>query len=47
MITRPSGTIDKIADAGVNKILTIKEGQGIVEQKDFRNGTQQLQNRER
>jgi len=43
----PSGTVDKIADAGVNKIITIKEGQGIVEQKDFKNGAQPLPNRER
>lgn len=43
----PSGTVDKIPDAGVNKIITIKEGQGIVEQKDFKNGAQPLQNRER
>jgi hypothetical protein len=42
----PSGTIDKIADAGVNKIITIKEGQGIVEQKDFKSGAQSLRNRE-
>ena len=33
----PSGAVDKITDAGVNKILTIKEGQGLVEQKDFKN----------
>src|SRR5437667_660850 len=33
----PSGTVDKIADTGVNKIITIKEGQGIVEQKGFKN----------
>src|SRR6267154_895493 len=26
----PSGSVDRIANAGVNKILTIKEGQGIV-----------------
>jgi enediyne biosynthesis protein E4 len=31
----PDGVIDKIADVGVNKILTIKEGQGLVAQKDF------------
>src|SRR5260370_10933164 len=43
----PSGTIDKIVDAGVNKIITVKEGQGIVEQKDFKNGARPLQNRER
>ncbi len=30
----PSGTVDKIVDAGVNRILTIKEGQGIVAQTD-------------
>ncbi len=43
----PSGTIDKIVDAEVNKIITVKEGQGIVEQKDFKNGARPLQNRER
>ena len=32
----PSGAVDKVADASVNKILTIKEGQGVVEQKDFK-----------
>jgi hypothetical protein len=32
----PSGTVDKVADAGVNKIITIKEGQGVVEQKEFK-----------
>ena len=31
----PSGVIDKINDVSVNKILTIKEGQGLVAQKDF------------
>jgi enediyne biosynthesis protein E4 len=43
----PSGTIDKIADAGVNKIIIIKEGQGIVEQKDFKSSAQLFRNRER
>ena len=43
----PSGMIDKIADAGANRIITIKEGQGIVEQKDFKKGAQPLRNRER
>jgi hypothetical protein len=43
----PSGTIDKIADAAVNKIITIKEGQGIVGRQDFKSGAQPLQNRER
>jgi enediyne biosynthesis protein E4 len=32
----PSGAVDKITNAGVNKILTVREGQGIVEQKDFK-----------
>ena len=32
----PSGAVDKITGAAVNKILTLKEGQGLVEQKDFR-----------
>ena len=32
----PSGVIDKITTANVNKIITVKEGQGVVEQKDFR-----------
>jgi hypothetical protein len=31
----PSGTIDKITGVAVNKIVTIKEGQGKVEEKDF------------
>ncbi|MFS8085165.1 MAG: ASPIC/UnbV domain-containing protein, partial [Acidobacteriota bacterium] len=35
----PSGTVDKISDAGVNKILTIREGQGVIEQKDFKKGS--------
>jgi hypothetical protein len=32
----PSGVTDKVTNANVNKIVTIKEGQGIVDQKDFR-----------
>jgi len=32
----PSGVIDKITNASVNKILTIKEGNGLIEQKDFK-----------
>jgi hypothetical protein len=32
----PSGTVDKVANTGVNKIVTIKEGHGVVEQKDFK-----------
>jgi hypothetical protein len=31
----PSGVVDKITGADVNKIVTIKEGQGKVEEKDF------------
>lgn len=38
----PSGTIDKIVDAGVNKIITIKEGQGIVGQQGFNKATPPL-----
>ena len=32
----PSGVVDKITNANMNKMLTIKEGQGLVEQKDFK-----------
>jgi hypothetical protein len=32
----PSGTVDKINNAGVNKILTVKEGKGLVDQEDFK-----------
>jgi enediyne biosynthesis protein E4 len=32
----PSGAIDKVRDVNVNKILTIKEGQGLIEQKFFK-----------
>jgi hypothetical protein len=32
----PSGLIDKITTANVNRIVTVKEGQGIIEQKDFK-----------
>jgi len=31
----PSGTVDKISGVGVNRIVTIKEGQGKVDEKDF------------
>ncbi len=34
----PSGMVDRITDVGVNKILTVKEGQGLVEKKDFKSG---------
>jgi hypothetical protein len=32
----PGGAVDKITDARPNRMLTIKEGQGVVEQKDFK-----------
>ena len=32
----PSGVVDKISGVGVNRIVTIKEGQGKVEEKEFR-----------
>lgn len=32
----PGGVTDKVSNANVNKIVTIKEGQGLVDQKDFR-----------
>jgi len=35
----PSGVVDRVADATVNKILTIKEGQGLVETKAFKNAS--------
>jgi hypothetical protein len=31
----PSGAVDKVTGASANKVLTIKEGQGLVSQKDF------------
>ena len=31
----PSGTVDKISNVGVNRIITIKEGQGKVDEKEF------------
>ena len=35
----PSGIVDKITTAAVNKILTVKEGRGLIEQKDFKRVT--------
>jgi hypothetical protein len=32
----PSGVVDKLTDLNVNKILTIKEGKGTVDEKAFR-----------
>jgi len=31
----PSGTVDKITGVGVNRVVTIKEGQGKVDEKEF------------
>ncbi len=36
----PSGVTDRITTANVNKILTVKEGQGVTEQKAFRSVSQ-------
>lgn len=35
----PSGTVDKVTGVGVNRILTIKEGQGKVDEKEFTKGS--------
>ena len=43
----PSGAVDKVTNVSANRILTIKEGQGLVEQKDFKKGAALLQNQER
>jgi hypothetical protein len=32
----PSGAIDKAANLDANRILTFKEGQGLIDQKDFK-----------
>ena len=34
----PSGVIDRVANLAANKIVTIKEGKGVVDQKDFNQG---------
>ncbi len=38
----PSGVIDRIPNLSANKILTIREGKGVVEQKDFSTGSRKL-----
>jgi hypothetical protein len=43
----PSGTVDKVTNVSANKILTIKESQGMIEQKDFKRGAQSQRNQER
>ena len=35
----PSGAVEKIEGMGVNRILVVKEGKGIVEQKEFNRGS--------
>ena len=35
----PSGVVDKISGVGVNRIITIKEGQGKVDEKEYTKGT--------
>jgi hypothetical protein len=32
----PGGAVDKVTNAKVNSLITIKEGQGVVEQKEFK-----------
>ncbi len=32
----PSGAVDKVTNAKPNRVLTIKEGQGVVEQKEYK-----------
>jgi enediyne biosynthesis protein E4 len=34
----PSGVIDKVSNVAANKIIIVKEGKGLVEQKDFASG---------
>ena len=34
----PSGVIDKVSNLAANKIITIKEGKGVIEEKDFAGG---------
>jgi hypothetical protein len=31
--------VDKITNANVNRIVTVKEGQGVIEQKEFRSAS--------
>jgi len=38
----PSGSIERIRNVGANRIITIKEGQGVVEQKEFSHAAQPL-----
>ena len=38
----PSGAIDKVTNLNANKIITIREGKGLVEQKDFNTGSRKL-----
>src|SRR5689334_5155599 len=36
----PSGVVDKVTNVSANKIFTIKEGQGLIEQKDLKRGAE-------
>jgi hypothetical protein len=38
----PSGVVDRITEVGVNKILTFKEGQGLLDKKDFKSGPKSI-----
>lgn len=35
-VTWPSGTVDRVTNAKVNRLLTIKEGQGVIQEKEFK-----------
>lgn len=43
----PSGAVDKATNIGANKMITVKEGQGIIEQKDLKRSGRQLAKSER
>jgi enediyne biosynthesis protein E4 len=43
----PSGAVDKATNIGANKIITVKEGQGITEQKDLKRSGRPLEKSER
>jgi len=37
----PGGAVDKISGVKPNRVLTIKEGQGVIEQKEFKPASRQ------
>jgi hypothetical protein len=43
----PSGAVDKATNIGANKIITVKEGHGITEQKDLKRSGRPLEKSER